>query len=304
MNQKTELMKPSEIKRMFSYIKEGDIIVFQSDYMKNSSILDVESKEGTYIHFRHALNFRGKDDEKDRIWYDDGIGFSLTGEGFQLLRYPTYGELLRYATLLSKEYAHTVEFEREENCELWEEIKQKTAEADYWKKEADAASTAKAQEPADNADTIDFDFGVDDYNAADDKGKTAMLNNMSNVLGRIASVFMNMVKNNSIEIAFKPSGEERLVVKAMRDGALDDYRENTGKTTEKQKAFRAYLKDVMELFRKTKSLRGQTDFAKKHGVTAITKEQFYDFKLNDAEYFENQGGNLYADHIYEEVKKK
>lgn len=301
MKQKSELMTPSEIKRMYSYIKEGDIIVFQSDDMKNSSILDVESKEGTYIHFRHALNFRGRDDEKDRIWFDDGIWVGLTGEGCQLLRYPTYGELLRYATLLLKDYAHIVDFEREENSKLYEELKQKTAEADYWKKEAESASTSKAHEPA---GTIDFDFGVDDYNAADDKGKTAMLNNMSNVLGRIASVFMNMVKNNSIEIAFKPSGEERLVVKAMRDGALDDYRENTGKTTEKQKAFRAYLKDVMELFRKTKSLRGQTDFAKKHGVTAITKEQFYDFKLNDAEYFENQGGNLYADHIYEEVKKK
>lgn len=301
MKQKSELMTPSEIKRMYSYIKEGDIIVFQSDDMKNSSILDVESKEGTYIHFRHALNFRGRDDEKDRIWFDDGIWVGLTGEGCQLLRYPTYGELLRYATLISKDYAHIVDFEREENSKLYEELKQKTAEADYWKKEAESASTSKAHEPA---GTIDFDFGVDDYNAADDKGKTAMLNNMSNVLGRIASVFMNMVKNNSIEIAFKPSGEERLVVKAMRDGALDDYRENTGKTTEKQKAFRAYLKDVMELFRKTKSLRGQTDFAKKHGVTAITKEQFYDFKLNDAEYFENQGGNLYADHIYEEVKKK
>lgn len=45
--------------------------------------------------------------------------------------------------------------------------------------------------------------------------------------------------------------------------------------------FYKYLCELVELYKTTKSLKGMSEIARKYGVKAITKEQFFQFKLNE-----------------------
>lgn len=293
-------------KQFFANIKPGDIIAFLRSFADTATVACVRSVYDTGIVFSYALNFRGRSEEKSRLWVDDSVSFGRDLEEVLSLRRPTKSEMSDFAKAVTKrcEAADLALQDAEEKEARGREQNAKLrAEANYWKKEAEA-SPIRQQKPSDGGETVNFNLREDDYAAADDQGKQAMLSDISRLIGRILLVTMNMIKRSSIEIDLVADGEERLSVKAMRDEALDEYRNKTGLATPRQQAFRAYLQEVMELYRKTKSLRGQTDVAKKYGVSAITTEQFFSLRLNDTDYYEQQGGNLYADRIYEETKKR
>lgn len=67
----------------------------------------------------------------------------------------------------------------------------------------------------------------------------------------------------------------------------------------KQSQFCKYIHDVADTYKKTGSLRGIATKAKEYGVRAMTKEQFFQFGLNNASEITNE----YVNGIYLEAKK-
>ena len=50
----------------------------------------------------------------------------------------------------------------------------------------------------------------------------------------------------------------------------------------RQRSFREYLSEVVDLYRKTGSLKGMSDIQRKHKVSSITKQQFFEKGLHEA----------------------
>lgn len=67
--------------------------------------------------------------------------------------------------------------------------------------------------------------------------------------------------------------------KTLRE--MSGYKEPTNKER-KQWSFREYLCDMVRLYHKKKSLAGMSELQKKHKVSAITKQQFFEFGLDEA----------------------
>jgi hypothetical protein len=65
--------------------------------------------------------------------------------------------------------------------------------------------------------------------------------------------------------------------------------------------FADYLSDVISYYKKHKSLRNFSDIAKKHRITSITQELFYEYKLND--YPENKKPSIeLCDEILSQIR--
>lgn len=65
--------------------------------------------------------------------------------------------------------------------------------------------------------------------------------------------------------------------------------------------FADYLSDVISYYKENKSLRNFSDIAKKHRITSITQELFYEYKLND--YPENKKPSIeLCDEILSQIR--
>lgn len=63
--------------------------------------------------------------------------------------------------------------------------------------------------------------------------------------------------------------------------------------TRAQRTFAMYLRDIVELYRDTKSLRGMSEISKKYAVSAITRDQFYQMELH-----KSLRGDVSTDHDF------
>ena len=66
-----------------------------------------------------------------------------------------------------------------------------------------------------------------------------------------------------------------------------------------EKAFVKYVRSILKNFLKTGSLRGISTMAKDFGVSALTKEQFFQYGLN-TEHLTND----YIINVYKQIKKR
>lgn len=90
-------------------------------------------------------------------------------------------------------------------------------------------------------------------------------------------------------------------IEALFDSKVEVSEEMPGKVVyDKQtQNFIAYVRKIVDIFRKTGTLRGISVFAAKYGVTALTKEKFFVYKL-DREDLDNAS----IAKVYELIKKR
>ena len=90
-----------------------------------------------------------------------------------------------------------------------------------------------------------------------------------------------------IEIAFGGDSEMENLIEALDFAAqtlrnMKDSANKKNEADERKQRFADYLKDLVALYKETRSLKGMSDVKVKHKVTSITKEQFFMVGLHDA----------------------
>lgn len=192
-----------------------------------------------------------------------------------------------------------------------EQIKKLRAEADYWKKEYELCENRKnePQEPA-------YDYseqGITEYVAgADDINELAII--FSSAAFRIAYASEQFADSNERIVFTLGNKEYPLQVALVKESEPlrvqtqfehARFMEVHGLCSKQQLAFREYCKDVIDYYHThDKSLRGFSILAKKHGVTAMTRDQFLNYHLDDPNVVKKAVENDLFDKLYDECKKR
>lgn len=192
-----------------------------------------------------------------------------------------------------------------------EQIKKLRAEADYWKKEYELCENRKAEPQEVEADYSEQ--GIADYVAgADDINELATI--FSSAAFRLAYAsdqfadskerIVLVLDNNEypLQIAIVKETEPLRIQTQFEHARFMDVH---GLCSKQQLAFREYCKDVIDYYHTHgRSLRGFSILAKKHGVTAMTRDQFLNYHLDDPKVVEKATENDLFDKLYNECKKR
>lgn len=186
--------------------------------------------------------------------------------------------------------------------EVFEHSRKKAAEARYWKSEFECLENKNTNQTDTDSDSLSMTENVVESLEQCDNIETCYKIAIAASMRVMDIAGRDEMYGDALLDKDDPNG--RVVVEARRGNRITHHANTYGLVTPKQTAFRKYIVSLMELYRKTGSLAGMSAIRDKFGMTGVTKEQFLKYRLNDADYVSEQGGLIYFDKIYEEIKKR
>lgn len=192
-----------------------------------------------------------------------------------------------------------------------EQIKKLRAEADYWKKEYELCENRK-----DEPQEVEADYseqGIAEYvaGAGDIHELITIFSSAAFRIAYASEQFADSKERIVLVLDNKEYPLQVAIVKEKEPLRIQTQFEHArfmevhGLCSKQQLAFREYCKDVIDYYHThDKSLRGFSILAKKHGVTAMTRDQFLNYHLDDPNVVKKAVENDLFDKLYDECKKR